>query len=315
MLLFVELLLAAACTFTIVGQIPYPSSIFLLAAQFPLQYLIVQIPSIIVLAFARRWALFAIGLAIAFVNVVTLMPLFVPQPHRAGDGETLRILQMNLDYANLDRQAAIDCVKRNNPDMVMFEELTVPWQLALEPHLKDYPHRILTVRNDPLGIGTYSKRPITNPAAVYWHFNAPQLIFNSKLNGKPLSFVQVHLELPSATQTRELRDLAQVRRFLPGTVVMVGDFNTVTWTSPFRKFLRNANLRDTQAGRGFVPTWPSNLGTTTILGPIGPLIGGLLKVPIDHCLISPDLVVLKRRVGQSFGSDHFPVLIELQRAK
>jgi endonuclease/exonuclease/phosphatase (EEP) superfamily protein YafD len=313
MLLLVELLLAAACTFTIVGQIPYPSTIFLLAAQFPLQYLIVQIPCLIVLALRKRWPIVAVGAAISLINLLPLAPLVLPLSAEKGKGETLRILQMNLDYSNLNHQAAIDIIRKTDPDLVLFEELTVPWQMALAPTLRDYPYCITAVRNDPLGIGAYSKRPINNQGAVYWHFNAPQLIFNTTLSGKPISFVHVHLELPSGNQTRELRDLAQLRQFMPKTVVIAGDFNTASWTSPFRKFLKNANLRDSQQGQGFDPTWPSNLNNTTILGYVGPLIGWLLKVPIDHYLISPDLVVLKRQVEQPFGSDHRPVFIELQR--
>jgi endonuclease/exonuclease/phosphatase (EEP) superfamily protein YafD len=34
-----------------------------------------------------------------------------------------------------------------------------------------------------------------------------------------------------------------------------------------------------------------------------------LRVPIDNCLVSPDVAVLERRYGEDAGSDHFPLII------
>jgi len=36
----------------------------------------------------------------------------------------------------------------------------------------------------------------------------------------------------------------------------------------------------------------------------------LLGIPIDHCLVSPEIIVTKRSVGPSVGSDHYPVIID-----
>jgi len=37
----------------------------------------------------------------------------------------------------------------------------------------------------------------------------------------------------------------------------------------------------------------------------------LLRVPIDHCLVSSELAVVNHEVGPDLGSDHFPVLVTL----
>ncbi len=34
-------------------------------------------------------------------------------------------------------------------------------------------------------------------------------------------------------------------------------------------------------------------------------------IPIDHCLTSPDLVVVNRHVTDSLGSDHLGIVVDL----
>lgn len=35
-----------------------------------------------------------------------------------------------------------------------------------------------------------------------------------------------------------------------------------------------------------------------------------MSIPIDHCLHSPDITVINRRVGSDVGSDHYPLIID-----
>lgn len=36
-----------------------------------------------------------------------------------------------------------------------------------------------------------------------------------------------------------------------------------------------------------------------------------MLIPIDHCLVSNDIIILDRRIGSNVGSDHYPIYIEL----
>lgn len=65
----------------------------------------------------------------------------------------------------------------------------------------------------------------------------------------------------------------------------------------FRRLLARSGLIDTLRGRGYQPTWPGHFVP--------------LWIPLDHCLVSPDLTVLDRRVGPHVGSDHRPVIVDL----
>jgi endonuclease/exonuclease/phosphatase (EEP) superfamily protein YafD len=67
----------------------------------------------------------------------------------------------------------------------------------------------------------------------------------------------------------------------------------------FRDFLATTGLKDSRVGFGWQPTWPT--GSMS------------LRIPIDHVLVEPDLVVLERQVGPDIGSDHLPVRVRLKR--
>jgi endonuclease/exonuclease/phosphatase family metal-dependent hydrolase len=41
----------------------------------------------------------------------------------------------------------------------------------------------------------------------------------------------------------------------------------------------------------------------------------LLWLPLDHCLVSADLLVGQFRVGPYAGSDHFPVVVDFSLAR
>ena len=69
-------------------------------------------------------------------------------------------------------------------------------------------------------------------------------------------------------------------------------------TSPTKT--RLGVLLPSRLGFGVQATWPS-------VYRIPPMM-----IPIDHCLVSPDVRVVGRRVGPHIGSDHLPVIVELQ---
>ena len=69
------------------------------------------------------------------------------------------------------------------------------------------------------------------------------------------------------------------------------------WTPRFKHLLRATGLRDTAAGFGWQPTWPTFL----------PRLG----ITIDHCLASSALGVRALKTGPDIGSDHYPLIVEL----
>ncbi|MFH0909254.1 MAG: endonuclease/exonuclease/phosphatase family protein [bacterium] len=84
---------------------------------------------------------------------------------------------------------------------------------------------------------------------------------------------------------------------LTHTVMVAGDLNVTPWSYWFRRFVVRSRLNDTAPGYGVHPTW------------FGPSF--LFAIPIDHVLVSGDLVVIGRRISRDVGSDHRALIVDL----
>jgi endonuclease/exonuclease/phosphatase (EEP) superfamily protein YafD len=93
---------------------------------------------------------------------------------------------------------------------------------------------------------------------------------------------------------------AAVIRELAGPNICIGDLNTTMWSRYFRDFVEQSGLASVREGFGVLPTWP------TFMGP------NWMMLPIDHCLVSADIRVVTASVGDRIGSDHLPLIVELE---
>jgi endonuclease/exonuclease/phosphatase (EEP) superfamily protein YafD len=94
----------------------------------------------------------------------------------------------------------------------------------------------------------------------------------------------------------QLEKLAQLVRDQKKPVLLVGDLNVSPWSSYFTRLLKNSGLKNSMKGFGFQPSWPSNTS--------------FLRIPIDHVLYTPEIVIRNRAVGPDVGSDHLPVIVD-----
>lgn len=85
-------------------------------------------------------------------------------------------------------------------------------------------------------------------------------------------------------------------------IVVMGDFNTPTWSPFFQSFLKRTGLVDA-AGTG----WPA---TTRFSRRFAEFFH--FGSPIDHILVSPSIEVKRFELGPDVGSDHFPVFADLR---
>ena len=79
-------------------------------------------------------------------------------------------------------------------------------------------------------------------------------------------------------------------------ILLCGDLNLTPWSPVFWRFLRRSGLADSSRGFGVQPSWP--VGKPW------------MSVPLDHCLVSPEITILDRRLGPAIGSDHYPVWVD-----
>lgn len=108
-------------------------------------------------------------------------------------------------------------------------------------------------------------------------------------------------------RNQELDQLATAIKAQPGPVVIIGDFNTPPNVGAFSRFMKQADVNHTSCGGRWLPTWRP-LGWRKKFKDGNPLTG----IPIDH-LFTRDIDVVSCTVGQDFGSDHLPLIVELKK--
>ena len=77
----------------------------------------------------------------------------------------------------------------------------------------------------------------------------------------------------------------------------MGDYNATPWSRPFWRFVDRSGLCDSRAGFGVQASFPA--------------MSAVLRIPIDHVLVSCSIGVRDRRIGRDVGSDHLPVIVDL----
>jgi endonuclease/exonuclease/phosphatase (EEP) superfamily protein YafD len=197
----------------------------------------------------------------------------------------LRILSWNVLLTNNDLSEIEQSIHALKPDVIVLIELSSQHEAFAKSLSQDYRYCEWTLRGTS-GLGVFSKVPGTTISFVdLAELSVPAMEFAipATLDRKQLDALAVHTYSPTINPERTwARDL-QLGAIVDwvgtkgGRAVVIGDLNVTPWSFPFQKLLREANLMDTRIGRGLFPTWPA------ALGPFG--------IPIDHALVTEDLIV------------------------
>lgn len=288
---------------------------FELLSHFRLQYVAAAIPLCAVLVAVRRprWCA-AVALA-AVPNVLPVLPYLtssgaahatgVPAPGRVAVNETLieplRVMAVNVEWRNASAERLLSTIETESPDVVVVVELNAAWVERLRPLHEEYPHRLLVPADGAFGIGLFSRRPLAGARALSLA-GAPAIDARIAAPGGALRLVGVHLRPPTtaagaAERNRQLDALAKIADDTDAPLAVCGDFNLTPYSPVFADWAARTGLRDARAGSGLGMSWPTFL----------PILG----IPIDHCVLSAQVGVTAFRRLPAFGSDHYPIAVEL----
>jgi endonuclease/exonuclease/phosphatase (EEP) superfamily protein YafD len=129
----------------------------------------------------------------------------------------------------------------------------------------------------------------------------PTIVAKLDLPPGKMTLVALHPSSPGSEWNHDARNAqllaaAEIAAQQKGPVMMLGDFNTTSWSPVFSDVLATSGLRDSRLGFGVEPTWPG--------------VPLPLRIPIDHCLVSPEIAITDRRVGPDIRSDHRPLVVD-----
>lgn len=249
--------------------------------------------------------------------VVTAIPILARTDHSPDRTRTanLRVMSANLLFDNTDRSRFPREVSALSPDIIVVQEAIPPWQEVLKA-LPGYPYVIGPQFMRWNGVVVLSRLPASGQIL------GDQTILKMKLGGgrplrveiprpggKPLILFAIHPPTPRTFLGWERRNLylAYIASLIaaepPGTdIIVAGDWNTPVWSRFYDRFLAQTGLKTTDAK--LVPhatrffreyDLPAFLGSS-----------------VDHIAISKGIKLAAFRTGNDVGSDHLPVIADLE---
>jgi len=294
---------AVATTATLCGLAGRYGWLLDLASHFRVQYCIVLVVVAAGLSIVRKYKIAIFFGAVALFNLALVIPFYVGSDHGdATQARSLRVLLVNVYTSNRDHAAVLDSIERHDPDFVVAAEVNQRWMSVLDTLSQRYPYVVSRPREDNFGIVLLSKHPIVDSKIVSLSaIDVPSILAEFKLQGKRFFLLATHTLPPVSSEYARFRNehleaISQAVADLDAPVLLLGDLNVTPWSYFFRRLLRNSGLRNASRGRGVQPTWPTHMR--------------VLLIPLDHCLHSPEIDVIDKRVGAHLGSDHYPVIVD-----
>jgi len=248
-------------------------------------------------------ALLAIGQTIPLLRYdlpASLLSPAAPAPAR------LRVLFANVFAYNESYERLFDLVEREDPDLIALVEFSEGWRSNLGPLRAAYPH-CLERPNGTRGLALYAREPFQTrpPPEIVTPIEGgnPALAVTIERGGRSIDVWVLHPPNPIGPAGRsrgraELERLAERirQRSDERPLLVVGDLNRTSASPLLGDFERRTSLRDSRYGFGRQPSWPT---------------WAPYRLTIDHAFVSPELVVLERRLGPNIGSDHFPLIVDV----
>lgn len=274
---------------------------------FRVQYVIVLIPIVLLFSWGRRWKLAALPMLVLVYNLVSISPAFIPVTQPPAGNRTFRVVVANVWSKNQKHAKFIEFIEKENPDFFLVMEVNAAWMKSLEVLRSDYPHTVSFSRQDNFGIALFSKLPLVDEEILtLGEHKLPSVFARVQAGGEHfLTILGTHPLPPgSPRQTKwrneQLVSISELAGSSKGSVLLLGDLNVTPWAPRFADVLQTSKLRDSRRSFGIQATWSTG--------------NPILRIPIDHVLVSENIHIHDRRIGSNVGSDHYPVIVDFSIA-
>ncbi|MFC4932874.1 endonuclease/exonuclease/phosphatase family protein [Massilia sp. GCM10023247] len=220
--------------------------------------------------------------------------------------ERIRILTANVLTPNRNTDGLIALIREHRPHVFVTLETDAWWQERLDVLEDDYRYSMKCPLDNLYGMHVYSRLPLEDEAIQFLvEDDIPSMHALVVLpSGRKVRIHFLHPAPPSPTEhdesTERDAELLVVAKSVAGLdtpVIVAGDLNDVAWSRTTRLFRKISGLLDPRVGRGMFNTFHADYW--------------FLRWPLDHLFHSRHFTLSFIRRLPSFGSDHFPVLVEL----
>ena len=214
----------------------------------------------------------------------------------------LRLISFNISYENPveNFENIREMILSEKPDIVQFQEFSPQMQDKIKTLKSIFPYSTeLNKPKGPYDSLILSKYPLTNTKVDDNHVVTTNLI----LNEAEISIVGIHL-LTGGTKknfNNALQQISYLKTIVSNTnknLILLGDLNMTSTSKRFAKFLKETNLYTYTSYKNITSTWPT-------------FMPNFIGIQIDHILFSNNFKMVDKKVSNSFGSVHRPLIVEL----
>ena len=289
--------------FSLVTLLPVDHFGVQLFTHFRLQYLGVSLLLLVAFLWLRSpWYISMLAVTVT-ANAICVLPWYFGEPESAGETE-LKLLHANVLSSNREYDRLIALLDSEAPDVVVLQEVSPDWLVALDELREDYPYSYAEARDGNFGIALFSRIPLKSVS----HFDSPPLgyptiVASLGIGKELLTVVATHPMIPVNggfydARNEQLVGIAELLGKRTGPKILVGDLNLSQWDFNYPKLEQVAGLRNSRKGFGIAPTWPTFMP--------------FAMIPIDHVLVSESISVTDLHTGPRIGSDHLPLVVTLK---
>ncbi|MFT3891023.1 MAG: endonuclease/exonuclease/phosphatase family protein [Anaerolineales bacterium] len=251
------------------------------------------------------------------LNVSTFASLYFPlQYDPVSTSRQYTALHYNLDNTLPDHAAAFDYLRNHPVDILSLQELTPEVAARLTEELPGYviaySHPMTNSHGSAVLVSVTSGIEVHSADIIHLPDYSVRPIIEAMLDidGYSVAFLSLHVIRPVSAWNTDFQQIefasaaewSRQQQEQGQTVLIMGDLNSTSWSRNFRQFQQAGQLLDSEQGFGLEPTWPASLPA-------------LFTIPIDHCLYSPGIMIVKRFTGPFLGSDHTPIHIQFVLAE
>lgn len=304
-----QLILVSVLLMSVAGRLGGLSQYAERASHFKVQYLIGSAACLISCLFYLEpgWAVAAaLGMAI---NLPAIAPWYSrgrKTTTNRGGRRHVKLILANVNHRNTAHETFIAFTRKHEPDVLVVQEVTEVWRESLQELRNLYPFSEELPKDHGSGMALYSRFPLERQAVVFPEGDSrPGILARMDIDGASVSLLSLHPRTPIRGEHFKLRNemfaaAADCLWNLPEPKICVGDLNITPWSPYYRSFVEQTKLVNVRKGFGLLPSWPTFL------------FFKWLMIPLDHCLVSEDIHVADVNTGEPIGSDHLPLIVELE---
>lgn len=224
-----------------------------------------------------------------------------PQPD-----STFSLLFANVLMTNRDSEHLKEIIKESDPDIILTAEPDEWWAGQLAYLGDTYPYSVKQPQDNTYGLILYSKLELIDPQVRFLiRDDIPSIHGKVRLrSGLEVEIRCLHPRPPFPTEDEtstgrdaELLLVGKEMKNQDSPAVVFGDLNDVAWSRTNYLFQDISGLLDPRIGRGFYHTFHAKYP--------------FIRFPLDHFFHSNHFRLVDFRRLSYFGSDHFPVYINL----